>query len=146
MVFQAQFCQIPTYCNITPKGEFHAFIFICIDFVDLFTDATHKSIVLVQQMKCSTEESPSEGTEDCWVPPPLLLSFVACKCGSHSFCPDASSFGYHQEVKLLCLWPNKASQCGICHHARRRLHLPLKVPGVSPFLITYLLHNLYTII
>jgi hypothetical protein len=32
-------------------------------------------------MKCSTEESPSEGTEDCWVPPPLLQSFVACKWG-----------------------------------------------------------------
>jgi hypothetical protein len=70
-----------------------------------------------------------------------LQSFVACKWGSHSFCPDASSFPYHQ-VKLLCLWPNKVSECGICHHAM----LPLKVPGVSPFLITYLLCNLYTII
>jgi hypothetical protein len=27
-------------------------------------------------MQCSTEEFPSEGTEDCWVPPPLLQSFV----------------------------------------------------------------------
>ena len=45
MVLQAQFCQIPTYSNITPKGDFHVFVFICIDFVDLFTDATHKSIV-----------------------------------------------------------------------------------------------------
>jgi hypothetical protein len=75
-----------------------------------------------------------------------LQSFVACKWGSHSFHPDASSFCYHQEVKLLCLWPNKASECGICHHARRQLHPPLKVLGVSPFLITYLLHNLYAII
>jgi hypothetical protein len=45
MVFKAQFRQIPTYSNITPKCDFHVFIFICIDFVDLFTDATHKSIV-----------------------------------------------------------------------------------------------------
>jgi hypothetical protein len=113
----------------------------------LFTDATHKSIVLVQQMKCSTEESPSEGTEDCWVPPPLLQSFVACKWRGYSFDPDASSFRYCQEVKLLRLWHNKASaECGICHHARSRLHPRSKVPGVSPFLITYLLHNLYTII
>ncbi len=97
-------------------------------------------------MQCSTEESPLEGAEDCWVPPRLLQSFVACKWGSHSFHPDAASFCYHKEVKLLRLWPNKVSECGICHHARRRLHPPLKVPGVSPFLITHLLHNLYTII
>jgi hypothetical protein len=45
MVFQAQFCQIPPYCDITPKGYFHVFVFISIDSVDLFTDATHKSIV-----------------------------------------------------------------------------------------------------
>jgi hypothetical protein len=64
----------------------------------------------------------------------------------HSFCPEASSFCYHQEVKLLRLWPNKASECGICHHARRRLMLLLKVPGVSRCLITSLLRNLYTII
>jgi hypothetical protein len=87
-----------------------------------------------------------EGTEDCWAPPPLLQSFVACKWGSHSFFPDASSFCYCQEVKLLHLWPNKASEHGICHHARRQLMPPLKVPGVSRCLITSLLRNLYTII
>jgi hypothetical protein len=52
---------------------------------------------------------------------------------------------YHQ-VNVLCLWPNKASECSICHHARRRLMPPLKVPVVSRFLITSLLCNLYTII
>jgi hypothetical protein len=96
-------------------------------------------------MQHSTEESSLEGTEECWVPPPLLQSFVACNWGSHSFCPDASSFHYCQ-VKLLHLWPNKASECSICYHARRQLMLPLKVPVVSHFLITYYLHNLYTII
>ena len=101
--------------------------------------------VLFREMKCSTEEPPLEVTEDCWVPPPVSQSFVACKWGSHSLRPDASSFPYHQ-VKLLRLWPNKASECGICHHARRRLMPPLKVPGVSHFLITSLLCNLYTII
>jgi hypothetical protein len=101
--------------------------------------------VISLQMQCSTEESPLEGTEDCWVPPPLLQSFVTCNWGSHSFCPDASSFPYCQ-VKLLHLWPNKASECSICHHVRRQLMPPLKVPGVSHFLITYLLHDLYTII
>jgi hypothetical protein len=45
MVFKAQFHQILIYSNITPKRDFHVFIFICIDFVDLFTDATQKSIV-----------------------------------------------------------------------------------------------------
>jgi hypothetical protein len=80
------------------------------------------------------------------VPSPLSQSFVACKRGSHSFCPDASSFCYHQEVKLLRLWPNTASEHGICHHARRQLMPPLKVPGVSRCLITSLLGNLYTII
>jgi hypothetical protein len=60
IVLQAHVCQIHTYCNITPKGEFHVFIFICIDFVDSFTDATHKLIVSLssKQIKCSTEESP----------------------------------------------------------------------------------------
>jgi hypothetical protein len=48
--------------------------------------------------------------------------------------------------KLLRLWPNKASEHGICHHARRQLMPPLKVPGVSCCLITSLLRNLYTII
>jgi hypothetical protein len=81
-----------------------------------------------------------EVTEDCWVPPPVLQSFVACEWGSHSLCPDASLFPYHQ-VKLLCLWPNKASDFGICQHARRQLMLPLKVPGVSHCLITSLLCN-----
>jgi hypothetical protein len=100
--------------------------------------------VLSLQMQRSTEEFPLEGTEDCWVPPPLLQSFVACNWGSHSFCPNASSFPYCQ-VKLLCLWPNKVSECSICHHARRQLMPPLKVPGVSRFLITSF-HNLYTII
>jgi hypothetical protein len=80
-----------------------------------------------------------EVTEDCWVPPPVLQSFVACKWGSHSLHPDASLFPYRQ-VKLLCLWPNKASDFGICHHARRQL------PGVIRCLITSLLRNLYTII
>jgi hypothetical protein len=46
------------------------------------------------------------------VPPPLLQSFVACKWGSHVFHPVASSFHYWQ-VKLLRLWPNKVSECGI---------------------------------
>jgi hypothetical protein len=146
MVFQAQFHQIPTYSNITPKCDFHVFIFICIDFVDLFTDATQKSIVLSLQMQCSTEEFPFEGTEDCWVPPPLSQSFVACEWGSHSLHPGASLFRYRQEVKLLHLWPNKASEHGICHHARRQLMPPLKVPAVSRCLITSLLRNLYTII
>jgi hypothetical protein len=46
MVLQEKFCQILTYCDITPKCFFHAVIvIICIDFVDLLTDATHKSIV-----------------------------------------------------------------------------------------------------
>jgi hypothetical protein len=45
MVFKAQFHQIPTYSNITPKGDYHVFVFICIDFVDLFTDATHNLLV-----------------------------------------------------------------------------------------------------
>jgi hypothetical protein len=52
------------------------------------------------------------------VPPPVLQSFVACKWGSHLFCPDASSFCYCQEVKLLHLWPKNVSECGIYHHAR----------------------------
>jgi hypothetical protein len=125
---------------------FHVFVFICIDFVDFFCRCYPQiDCVLSLQTQCSTEESPSEGTEDCWVSPPLLQSFVACNWGSHSFCPDASSFPYCQ-VKLLCLLSNKASECNICHHARRQLMLPLKVPGVSLFLITYLLRNLYTII
>jgi hypothetical protein len=47
---------------------------------------------------------------------------------------------------LLRLWPNKASEHGICHHVRRWLMPPLKVPGVSCCLITSLLRNLYTII
>jgi hypothetical protein len=47
---------------------------------------------------------------------------------------------------LLRLWSNKVSDFGICHHARRWLMLPLKVPGVSCCLITSLLRNLYTII
>jgi hypothetical protein len=45
-------------------------------------------------MKCSTEEPPLEVTEDCWVPPHLLQSFVACNLGSHSFHADASSLPY----------------------------------------------------
>jgi hypothetical protein len=109
MVFKAQFRQIPTYSNITPKHDFHVFVFICIDFVDLFTDATHKLIVSFPY-KCnaaSTEEFPLEGTEGCWAPPPLSQSFVACRWGSDSFCPDASSFHYRQKVELLHLWPNK---------------------------------------
>jgi hypothetical protein len=80
------------------------------------------------------------------VPPPLLQSSVACKWGRHSFCPEASSFCYRLEVKLLHLWPNKVRGFGICHHARRRLMPPLKVAGVSRCLITSLLGNLYTII
>jgi hypothetical protein len=47
---------------------------------------------------------------------------------------------------LLHLWPNKARGFSICHHARRRLMPPLKVPGVSHCLITSLLGNLYIII
>jgi hypothetical protein len=46
---------------------------------------------------------------------------------------------------LLHLWPNKARGFDICHHARSRLMLPLKVPGVSHCFITYLLGKLYTI-
>jgi hypothetical protein len=107
---------------------------------------TNLNRVLSLQMKCSTEEFRLEGTEDCWVPPPLSQSSVACKWGNHSFCPEASSFRYRLEVKLLHLWPNKASDFGICHHARRRLMPPLKVLGVSCCLITSLLGNLYTII
>jgi hypothetical protein len=38
-------------------------------------------------MKCSTRECPSEVTEDCWAPPHLLQSFVACEWVSHSFSP-----------------------------------------------------------
>jgi hypothetical protein len=76
--------------------------------------------VLSLQMQCSTEEFWFKGTEDCWVPPPLSQSSVACKWGRHSFCPEASSFCYRLEVKLLHLWPNKARGFGICHHARRR--------------------------
>jgi hypothetical protein len=53
MVVKAQFCQIPTYSNITPKGDFHVFILICIDLVDLSTDATHKLIVSFPY-KCNT--------------------------------------------------------------------------------------------
>jgi hypothetical protein len=45
MVFQAHFHQIPTYSNITLKGDFHVLVFICIEFIELFTGATHKSIV-----------------------------------------------------------------------------------------------------
>jgi hypothetical protein len=94
-------------------------------------------------MKCSTEEAPLEVTEDCWVPPPVSQSFVACKWGSHSLHPDASSFPYCQ-VKWLHLWPNKASECcSICCHARMQLMPPLKVPGVSRCLITSLLQFVY---
>jgi hypothetical protein len=128
--------------------EIHVFIFICIAFVDLFTDATHKSIVSFPY-KSNTVLKSLLWKGQKTVGHLLLFraqSFVAYKWGSHSFCPDTSSFCYCQEVTLLCLWPNKASECGICHHVRRQLHLSLKVPGVSPFLITYLLHNLYTII
>jgi hypothetical protein len=73
-----------------------------------------------------------EGTEDCWVPPPLSQSFVACNWGNHSFHPNASSFPYCQ-VKLLSLWPNKVSECSICHHARRQLchHLKSRVLVIS---------------
>jgi hypothetical protein len=52
--------------------------------------------VLSLQMQCSPEECPLEGTEDCWVPPPMLQSFGTCKLGGHSFHPDASSFPYCQ--------------------------------------------------
>jgi hypothetical protein len=45
MVLQAQFCQILTYCDNTPKCFFHVIVFICIDFVDLFTDTTQIAIV-----------------------------------------------------------------------------------------------------
>jgi hypothetical protein len=46
MVMQAQFCQILSYCDITPKCFFHdVIVVICIDFVDSFIDATHKLIV-----------------------------------------------------------------------------------------------------
>jgi hypothetical protein len=96
-------------------------------------------------MKCSTEGPPLEVTEDCLAPPPVSQSFSTCEWGSHSLHPDASLFPYRQ-VKLLCLWPNKATDFGICHHARLRLMPPLKVPGVSRCLITCLLCNLYTII
>jgi hypothetical protein len=74
-------------------------------------------------MKCSTEEAPLEVTEDCWVPPPVSQSFVACMWGSHSLHPDASSLP-HCQVKWLCLWPNKASECSICRHARTQLMPP----------------------
>jgi hypothetical protein len=57
-------------------------------------------------MQCSSEEFPLGGTEDCWVPLPLLQSFVACKWQSHSFLPDTSSFPYCK-VKLLHLWPTR---------------------------------------
>jgi hypothetical protein len=43
-------------------------------------------------MQCSTEEFWMEGTEDCWVPPPLSQSSDACKWGRHSFCPEARHF------------------------------------------------------
>jgi hypothetical protein len=147
MVFKAEFRQIPTYSNIASKTwlsclhlhlhRFCWFVYRCYPQIDS---------VLSLQMQCSTEEFPSEGTEDCWAPPPLSQSSVACKWVSHSFCRDTSSFCYRQEVKLLRLWPNKASEHGICHHVRRRLMPPLKVPGVSCCLITSLLRNLYTII
>jgi hypothetical protein len=93
-------------------------------------------------MKCSTEEAPLEVTEDCWVPPPVSQSFVACKWGSHSLHPDASSLPYCQ-VKWLCLWPNKASECSICCHARTQLMPLLQVPGVSHCLITSFMQFVY---
>jgi hypothetical protein len=57
-----------------------------------------------------------------------LQSFVACKWGSHVFHPVASSFPYWQ-VELLCLWPNKASECGIFHHAREVTPPTIESPG-----------------
>jgi hypothetical protein len=40
-------------------------------------------------MQHNSEEFPLEVTEDCWVPPHLSQSFVACKWGSHVFHPVA---------------------------------------------------------
>jgi hypothetical protein len=146
MVFQAQFCQIHTYCNITPKGEFHVFIFISIDSVDLFTDATHKSILSFSDKWNAVLKDHLwkwQKTVGCLL---LFQSLLLLVSGGHSLHPDASSFCPYCQVKLSCLWPNKATDFIICHHARRQLIPPLKVPGVSRCLITSLLRNLYTII
>jgi hypothetical protein len=60
--------------------------------------------------------------------------------------------------ELLSSSKKRGANCYVCGPTREvsvvfvtmqwgsQLHPPLKVPGVSPFLITYLLHNLYTII
>jgi hypothetical protein len=102
-----------------PNGSFIVVVFIPINFVDFFyVHYPQINSVLSLQMQHNSEEFPLEVTEDCWAPPHLLQSFVACKWGSHIFHPVASSFPYWQ-VKLLRLWPNKASECGICHHTRR---------------------------
>jgi hypothetical protein len=102
--------------------------------------------VLFRQMKCSTEGPPLEVTENCRAPPHLSQSFVACEWGSHSLHPDASSFPYCQ-VKLLRLWPTRqVSAVFVTMKGGDSCMPPLKVPGVSHFLITSLLCNLYTII
>jgi hypothetical protein len=45
MVMHAQSCQILTYGDMFPNRFFIVVVFICIYFVELFTDGTHKLIV-----------------------------------------------------------------------------------------------------